>query len=189
MNGNAEETPSHDAREVSQLELSQIYLKMWPCPPPSPLSLPTPTIVQRKQPETEVPTVPRNQAFLSVMPWRDSLGPCGHHSNMLTGRHGFVSPWIVPTPIKYEQMRYLSDNVQCSNGCSNVPLLLNIHSQTGAGGEPERLQKEWLFPKGQTTEETLSDRTHHQIWPQFIFCKGFWRQKLKKPQESEIREQ
>lgn len=74
---------------------------------------------------------------------------------MVTGGHGFVSPWIVPTPIEYEKMRYLSDNVQCSNGCSNFLLLLNIHNQTGARGEPERLRKESLFPKGRTTERKL----------------------------------
>lgn len=160
--------PGHGAREVSQLDLGQKCDRAFL---PAPCSFLLFRIMLRKQPETGVT---RNQAFPSTLPWRDSPGPCGHHSNMLSGRHALFSPWIVLMFIEYEQMRCLLNNVQCSIGRSHFCLLLNIHHQIGAGVIGRGHRKNRSSQRGNPQRGSVFCPHHPpDLASEFIFAKGF----------------
>lgn len=173
MNSDGEEVPGHDAREVSQLELGQTYIEMWPCPPPSPLSLHVPSIVLRKQLETEVPKVLKKQAFPSTLSWKDWLfrplwtwWQYGCWKTRVIFPRG-VNPvyriWANEIPLRQHAT---------FNWTVTFPTLIT-YNQIGVGGEQERVQKDFPLPKGAThREEAFSASTPHYIWPQSLFL---WR--------------
>lgn len=145
--------------------------EMWPCLPPNPLFLPAFLYCAEESAWDwgyQEPSFPLNSAL------RDSPGPCGHHSNMLSGRHALFSPWIVLMLIEYEQMKCLLNNVQCSIGRSHFWLLLNRLLQTGAGRVRRGRRKNCSSQRSNPQRGSVFC-SHHppDLASEFIFAKGF----------------
>lgn len=145
--------------------------EMWPCLPPSPLFLsafPYSAEEAARDWGYQEPSFPLNSAL------RDSPGHCGHHSNMLSGRHALFPPGIVLVFIEYEQMRCLSNHVQCSIVHSHFWLLLNIHHQIGAGMIGRGCRKNHSSQKGNPQNGRVFCPHHPpDLASEFIFAKGF----------------
>lgn len=150
--------------------------------PSSPRSFLLFCIMLRKQPETEVPKVTRNQAFPSTVPWGTLQAPVDITEACLGGDMVYFPPWIALMFIGYKQMRCLLNNVQYSIGHSHFQLLLSTHHQTGARGIGRGRRKNHSSQRGNPQRGSIFGP--HQR----LFLRKVWRQKLKKPQWSEIRE-
>lgn len=77
--------------------------------------------------------------------------------------------------MEHDQIGSLLGNIQCSDGCSRVLLLLSMHNQTGGRVVQGRVPKEFTLPKEVTHREEALFSLHPPPAPasEFIFAKGF----------------